>query len=321
MKGTMKNDYNQVSGRKISTNTMNNSFKGLERNSNIYKSNNPFLQNDTPKRTRVFAYGEESPYSPSDAYLRDRSSRLVNSYNVPLKNQGKRYVEVEDRQTNQVKRHLLANEMEVVYHDLDDLEDEEDIPDERAPTSELMTPSNRGVRMDSVTNNVLAHSFIVRPPSSHISVSDFSRKNTGSMKNGNILLSSQSSMSSVYNSGVNLSNDFVLQRNHINFMDQRSHDRALFNWEKLFKRCMLEYRRHRLRKAARGIISPSPKTKVQKAKGQNQRLGSHQPRSHQPRRVINYRPIYKFYPCVRFIQRCMKLRKERRSLRYACVPT
>lgn len=54
----------------------------------------------TPNRRQGFPYMVESPYRPSDEYQRNRNSRLINSYNVPMKNRQDQYVEVLDRNTN-----------------------------------------------------------------------------------------------------------------------------------------------------------------------------------------------------------------------------
>lgn len=62
------------------------------------QSSNLFDVMNTPGRRGVFEY-KSSPYRQSDEYQRNRNSRLVNSYNVPMKGPAQ-YVEVVDPKTN-----------------------------------------------------------------------------------------------------------------------------------------------------------------------------------------------------------------------------
>jgi hypothetical protein len=88
-----------VNTRKLSNHTMNSTMKFPNTSSNISLRGNLFKQALTPQKSKVFAY-KESPFKPSDEYQRNRNSRLVDSYQVPLKNQQNQYIEVMDKNTN-----------------------------------------------------------------------------------------------------------------------------------------------------------------------------------------------------------------------------
>jgi hypothetical protein len=100
--GIVRQSYGGTIGamsRKLSNHTINSNMKFPNSSSNINLHGNLFSQALTPQKSKVFAY-KESPFKPSDGYQRNRKSRLVDSYQVPLKNQQNRYVEVVDQNTN-----------------------------------------------------------------------------------------------------------------------------------------------------------------------------------------------------------------------------
>ncbi len=66
------------------------------------------------------------------------------------------------------------------------------------------------------------------------------------------------------------------------------------------------------------LVSPSPK-KRNVPKRQKDKNGKIVMR-HAQRYVPDSAHIYDFYPCVRFIQRCMKIKISRKSLRYTSTP-
>ena len=143
-----------------------------------------------------------------------------------------------------------------MYHNFD--EEEEDIPDEGVTASEMIQVHNRIVPRDSITSNILTHSFLAKTPFSQMSASEDSQQEISAIKRHNNMYSSHASLLS---SQINpLDQNSFVRGMHI--VDQTAQDRAIYNWEKLFKRCMLEYRRHRLRKAAKNMLSPSPRKHV-----------------------------------------------------------
>jgi hypothetical protein len=105
----------------------------------------------------------------------------------------------------------------------------------------------------------MSHSIIGMTPFSHISLSEVSGRDLTTSGNRNNILSSHASIFSSQTNPMEINQSSFLSKNGINIINQRSQERALFNWSMLYRNCMLEYRRHRLRKAAKGMItSPSP---------------------------------------------------------------
>lgn len=193
-----------------------------------------------------------------------------------------------------------------MYNDFDD-EDEEEVPDENIDTSEMMERHSRIVLRDTITSNILTHSFTQNTAFSPLG-HEFSNQHMRVIGDRRIMLASHSSFNPPHRDELGIAQNLICEKRSLFSQATDVNERAVANWARLFKNCMLEYRRHRLRKAKKGMISPSPPKK-------------HQTVKHKPRRIINARPLYKFYPCVRFIQRCIRLKKLKRSLRYAAVPT
>jgi hypothetical protein len=219
-----------------------------------------------------------------------------------------------------LSKRLLDKKMEVVYKDMDDDDDddEEDIPDEDSNTSEIIQFHGRIVPRDSITSNIMPRSFIGVTPFAHISISNQSNKRMITDGQRNKILSTQGSViSSTINPMEMLSS--VSSKNGINIIEMGSQERAILNWSMLYRKCMQEYRRHRLKKVSKGmVVSPSPK-KSNVPKRQKDKNGKIVMR-HAQRYVPDSAHIYDFYPCVRFIQRCMKIKISRKSLRYTSTP-
>lgn len=295
----MYGGYTHNVGRKVSAH-LSATKGGKESTPGVYPSQNPFFNGATPHRARVFEYSMEDPYTPGPEYFRDRHAQMASSYNVlpPLYD----YSALGNRQ----------------YPDEVDEEEEgnEEIPDERECSTDVISINNQFVPRDSVTGNIITHSFIAKAPFNKISFTGLSKNGSESMRHQNLLLSSHESLRSSQNGGWNMEHELFSATNNMNIIDQRIQDRAVDNWARMFKRCMLEYRRHRLRKAAKGLMSPSPNSRGKVIK--NQRAGYYQ---HQTKRVINPKSMYGFYPCVRFIQRCVKIKQKLGTLRYATAPS
>jgi hypothetical protein len=205
-----------------------------------------------------------------------------------------------------LSKRLLDKKMEVVYKDMDDDDDddddEEDIPDEDSNTSEIIQFHGQIVPRESITSNIMPRSFIGATPFAHISLSDqFNNRMTLDGQRKNIL----SSNSSVFSSTINpmeMLHSSISSKNGLNIIEMRSQERAIFNWSMLYRKCMQEYRIHRLRKVAKGmVLSPSPKKSNFPIRQQNK--NGQLVIRHAQKYVRDSAPFYDFYPCVRFIQR------------------
>ena len=186
---------------------------------------------------------------------------------------------------------------------MSDGEDEE-IPDEDVNTDEMVRIHNQIVPRGSITSNILTHSFCVNAPFTQLSVSDLSRIDKTSLHK-NALISSHSSFNSSQRDVFCQPHEFSSHQKNLKIIDETVQDRALFNWGKLFSKCMLEYRRHRLRKAFNGLYAKTPKNihnmmMAPQMSQQFNKMGSpremHSTRKHQARHVANPTPMYDFYP-------------------------
>jgi len=194
--------------------------------------------------------------------------------------------------------------MEVAYYEMDDDdEDEEDIPDEWTDTEEMIKIHDRIIPRGSITSNILTHSFIVEAPFSALSISNNSRRESNNVSNISRGIISNKSSFNTPNSGLSKRTEIRPQERSMNMINQHNSQTAIDNWSRMFRKIMLEYRRYRIRKAAQGEYSPSLKRKNTK--------------SSKPTPAIRIQNGLKWYPCVRFIQRWMKLWLKRRTLRWS----
>lgn len=81
--------------------------------------------------------------------------------------------------------------MEIIYNNVDD-EDEEEVPDENIDTTEMMERHSRIVLRDTITSNILTHSFTQNTAFSPLS-NEFSKQHVGLMGERRIMLANQSS--------------------------------------------------------------------------------------------------------------------------------
>ena len=217
-----------------------------------------------------------------------------------------------------LSKRLLDKKMEVFYNDMDDDDDEEDIPDEDSNTSEIIQFHGQIVPRESITSNIMPRSFIGVTPFAHVSINNQFNKRMLTDGQQKKKLSTNGSVFSSTINPMELTSS-VSSKNGLNIIDIASQERAIYNWSMLYRKCMKEYRRHRLRKVAKGMaVSPSPK-KSNVPKRQKDKNGKIVMRQAQ-RYVPDSAHIYDFYPCVRFIQRCMKIKISRKSLRYTSTP-
>jgi hypothetical protein len=207
-----------------------------------------------------------------------------------------------------LSKRLLNKKMEVVYNDMDDDDDEEDIPDEDSNTSEIIHFHGQIVPRESITSNIMPRSFIGVTPFAHVSINNqFNKRMTTDGQQKKIPSTNGSVFSSTINPMEMLTSS-VSSKNGLNIIDIATQERAISNWSMLYRKCMQEYRRHRLRKVAKGmVVSPSPK-KSNVPKRQKDKNGKIVMR-HAQRYVPDSAHIYDFYPCVRFIQRCKSYHK------------
>ena len=120
---------------------------------------------------------------------------------------------------------------------------------------------------------------------------------------GRPLLSHSTSHEATDNNYIGYNDYNFGHQNTVGMIGQHLSQRALQNWSILYRKWMLEYRRHRMRKAAKGIVGQGTKPKTGRRK--------------RPRQVIRMRKDLKWYPWVRFIQRMIKLKLRVRNLRRA----
>lgn len=188
--------------------------------------------------------------------------------------------------------------MEVVYHDIvHDDDEEEDIPDEDSNTSEIIQFHGMIVPRESITSNILSHSFIGMTPFSHLSLSEVPSRDLMSTGKRNNILSSHASIFSSQTNPMEINQSSFSIKIGANTPYQRSEDRAIFNWSMLYRKCMLEYRRHRLRKAVKGMnISPSPQKAKTQVRQQPMHANKRPVMKHAPRNIQNSKSLYKFYP-------------------------
>lgn len=141
--------------------------------------------------------------------------------------------------------------MEVQYYEVNDDEDEEDIPDEDNNTEMAIKLYDRIVPREAITKNIANNSYLIDSPFGNISsVGNDSRRESNYMgRSGNNLGSNYSSFHTP-KSGYYERSNLVLPEKAIHIIHDQMSQRAVDNWGYLFKKCMLEYRRYRMRKAA-----------------------------------------------------------------------
>jgi len=148
-----------------------------------------------------------------------------------------------------------------------------------------------------------------------MSMSDIS---SGVGKKQNMLFSSQISGLSSQRNPLELNqSSYSYKYGGMNIIDQRSSERAIQNWAKFYKKCMTEYRKHRLKKAVMSFRTKNPQRSPAVRKQFGGQLNSFKNPVNKHRSL---KPKYAYYPCVRFIQRCLRVKLLKRRLRFTPVP-
>ena len=195
--------------------------------------------------------------------------------------------------------------MEIVYKDT---EEDDEIPDESPNAEELIKIHDQLIPRGSITNNILSHSFVIDTPMSMLSSINDSRRESEQYSNRNNLYKENSM--SVQNNDAYNSIEFMSPQSNFSGSDKIYDLRAVSNWERIFKRWMLEYRRHRLRKAAKNFMQETSHKQTK-----NQYIAKKKMPS-----IYSSTNSYKMYPWIRFLQRIRRLIKKNGTYRNIIFP-
>lgn len=304
--GPVRDDYSPQSSNILSSNSASKpkaSPFGKAAPHNYYKN--------LPEKRRPYAYAE-SPQSKRSEHNYDRYSKAASSFQVPLGSQ-RDASESGNEQTyisfNDPFKRKMTNGVRP-YDEAD-----EEIPDEETNVAEVISIHNSIVPRESITDNINlpgTERNSIRKTLNPGSVLEILHAKT-TVNRKNILFSSNASALSSQQNPLDINQSSFNSRFEMQFFDQKNH-RAVANWSRMYILIMRTYRKHRFNKILRNkdkyLNSASPKKRSAKKARNEMKIR------------LNFtpgRPKYKFYPCVRFLQRLYKAKRSRR-IRNPIVP-
>jgi hypothetical protein len=135
-----------------------------------------------------------------------------------------------------MSKRLLAKEMEVVYFEVDD-EDEEDIPDEDTGAEMSIKLYDHIIPRRAITKNITNNSYLIDSPFSNISsVDNDSRRDSNNLRPINRgFMSNQSSFNTPKSQYYDRSN-IILPERAMQIINEKTSDRAVYNWAYMFRK-------------------------------------------------------------------------------------